>query len=362
MNWTIKQVLTKLEKKGYEAYITGGFVRDYLLGSKSFDVDICTNAKPKELIHIFPNGVFNGIGGISFKIKKFNFEITTYRRELKYENRKPVFLEFIDDLLIDIKRRDFTINAFIMDKQGKITDYLTSYEDLNKKIIKIIGDIEIKLKEDPLRILRSIRFAANLNFKLETKLYQSIKKNYALVATLSNTRIKDELDKILLSNNPMYGLNLLKELGILNAIDINYSTITPVKNLLGMYAQLEIKALPFTKKEKTIINDLKSILKDQNLTKYTIYKWDISLIEIAADILRLDIKEIRKKKRNLPIKNYQDIKITAKEITKLLNISYDKTLNIIYEDLANSLISGKIKNTHSAISTYLINNQDRWHK
>ena len=106
MQKIIKNVLDVIEKQGYEAYIVGGYVRDQLLGIISYDVDICTNAKPKELIKILPNTKIN-LGGISFKINEYNFDITTYREELKYENRKPISYNYINNLLLDLKRRDY---------------------------------------------------------------------------------------------------------------------------------------------------------------------------------------------------------------------------------------------------------------
>lgn len=358
MKKVIKKVINNINKAGYEAFIVGGYVRDYLMGIESFDIDICTNAKPDTLMTIFPLATFNNIGGIAFSIKKYNFEITTYRKELQYENRKPIKIKFISDLLIDLQRRDFTINTLIMNKKGIIKDYLHGISDLQNKQIKIVGDIKTKLTEDPLRIMRAIRFASTLNFKLEDNFYHYIKKNNKLVATLSSTRLKEELDKILLSDYPIYGLSLLKELDIMN---INYSNITAIKNLTGMYAQLKTNiSLPFTKKEKQNINSLKEILKDKKITNYTLYSYDKEIIELAASILKLDIKYLKKRFKKLPIHSRKDIKITALEITKLLNLSYDKNISIIYKELEKNIISGKIKNIHKDIYKYLKENQHSW--
>ena len=111
MNKIIKNVLTKIENNGYEAYLIGGYVRDLLVGKSSYDIDICTNATPRELINIFPNGSTKNLGGIDFKIKEYHFEITTYREEIKYKNRKPIEYHYVNSLIEDLKRRDFTINT-----------------------------------------------------------------------------------------------------------------------------------------------------------------------------------------------------------------------------------------------------------
>ena len=104
MNKIIKNILTIIEKKGYEAYLIGGYVRDLLLGKSSYDIDICTNATPKELITIFPKASTKNLGGISFKIKEYNFEITTYREEIKYKNRKPIEYNYTTNLISDLQR------------------------------------------------------------------------------------------------------------------------------------------------------------------------------------------------------------------------------------------------------------------
>ena len=125
MNNSIKKILNKLEKNGFEAYVVGGYVRDYLLNITSYDVDICTNALPKDIIKVFKikKGVSN-YGSIGFKIGKYNYDITTYREDGEYNNHKPKSIRYVDNLLIDLKRRDFRINSICMNSEGKIFDYL----------------------------------------------------------------------------------------------------------------------------------------------------------------------------------------------------------------------------------------------
>ena len=140
-----------------------------------------------------------------------------------------------------------------MDKNSKVIDLLNGVDDLNNQTIKMIGDIETKLLDDPLRILRAIRFATVLDFSIDEKLYQGLKKNYQLVLSLSKTRIKEELNKILLSSNFMKGLNILKELGILDLLNISYGDITYVQDVLGMWSQINTNDMPFTNNEKKSI-------------------------------------------------------------------------------------------------------------
>ena len=355
MNKLIKNILSKIENHGFEAYIIGGYVRDLLVGKSSFDIDICTNATPKELIKIFPQSSTKNLGGIEFKIREYHFEITTYREEIKYKNRKPIEYNYINNLVEDLKRRDFTINAICMNTKREIIDLIDGTKDLANLKIKMIGNIKTKIKEDPLRILRAIRIATHLNFSLDSELYKELKKEYKRVLKLSNTRIKEELDKILLSENPKKGLKLLEELGISKLLGLTYNEITNVKNLEAMYAQIDIKYnLPFTKVERENIKNIKSILKKGDINKSTLYKHGLFLTTVAGEILNINKKTINKMYKELPIKVRKDLNITPDEIVKILNIEYSSIVGKILNDLENLIISGKIKNKKKDIIKYLI--------
>ena len=148
MEREIKKVLNTIEKNGYEAYIVGGYVRDLFLNTNSYDIDICTNALPKELLTLFPSGNVGIYGAIDFKIGKYSFEITTYRKEYNYQKRHPNKIEYINNLLEDLSRRDFTINTLCMNSRGNIVDILKGEEDLNRRVIAAVGDASSKIKED----------------------------------------------------------------------------------------------------------------------------------------------------------------------------------------------------------------------
>lgn len=354
MDKIIKNILTKIESNGYEAYVIGGYVRDLLVGKHSYDIDITTNATPKELLTIFPSSNTKNLGGIDFKIKEYHFEITTYREEIKYKNRKPIEYNYIDNLITDINRRDFTINAICMNKKGEIIDLINGTEDLRNNKIKMIGDIDTKIKEDPLRILRGIRIAAHMNFALESNLYKSFKENNKEILKLSNTRIKEELDKILLSDNVRKGIKLLEELGITKILGISkYENIVPIKSLEGMYAQIKIEyELPYTKPEKENIEKIKEILVENNITKETIYKYGLYLSLIVAEIKGINKKVINKMYKELPIHDKSEINIKAEELMKLFGIS-GKMISATLEELESLIINNKLKNKKSEIIKYL---------
>lgn len=351
MDKIIKNVLTELNKNGFEAYLVGGFVRDYLLGIKTYDIDICTTALPKDIYNIF-NICANNYGGAKLIIENYNIDITTFRKDAKYSNRHPLEVKYVTDLKEDLKRRDFTINTICMDKDENIIDLLNGIEDLNNRIIKMIGDNEKRLEEDPLRILRAIRFATVLNFEIDEKLIRAIKKKKELVKTLSKERVKNELSKILMSTNYKKGLELFKKLEIDKELEIEYKETTYTKDLIGMWAQIKVKDIPFTNIEKSNIIDITEIVKGNSINNYTLYKYGLYVNLIAGMILNISSKKINQMYKKLPIKERKDIDIKGNEIINLLNIE-GKRVNEIYEDLTNKILNGSLKNKKGEIIKYL---------
>ena len=238
------KIINKLEENGYIAYIVGGFVRDYILGINSTDVDIATTATPKEIMEIFQLNALpkEEYGSITLYIKNDRFEITTFRKEIKYlNNRKPIEFEYINSLLEDLNRRDFTINTLCMDKNGNIIDLLGGKKDIEKKIINTVGDSNYKFSQDSLRILRAIRFATNLNFSLSEEVKSAIINNKSLLRKLSFSRKKQELDKIFSSKNSKYGVDLLLELKLDEDLEIyNLDRINLNNDIIGIWASLTI--------------------------------------------------------------------------------------------------------------------------
>ena len=176
MKEEIREILSLINNNGYEAYIIGGYVRDKLLGINSLDIDICTSAKYDALKKILPALKYIGLFSSTLNINNLNIQITTYRIEKDYNGRKPLHIEYTPFFEEDIKRRDFTINSIAMDKDGKLFDLYNGISDLNNCIIKTVGNSDMKIKEDHLRILRAIRFATLLNFTFDDNLDNSIKK------------------------------------------------------------------------------------------------------------------------------------------------------------------------------------------
>lgn len=185
--------------------MVGGCVRDSLLGLKPKDFEYYNISITRNNWKLFTKTIPTGIkhGTVTVVIDKENFEVTTYRTEENYiDNRRPEKVEFVKDLKEDLSRRDFTINAFAYNDKEGLIDYFNGMDDLKNKVIRAVGDPNKRFNEDALRMLRAIRFSAQLGFSIESKTYDAIKDNVQLIKNISNERIRDELCKILLSDNP----------------------------------------------------------------------------------------------------------------------------------------------------------------
>ncbi|NLL01832.1 MAG: hypothetical protein GX265_02290 [Mollicutes bacterium] len=356
MNNKLRKVLKRIEENGFEAYIVGGYVRDHILGIESTDIDICTNALPKDIIKIFKVTGKSEYGSFTIKIGKYNIDITTYRSESNYVNRKPQTVEYIDNLITDIKRRDFTINSLCMNSSGQIIDLLDGRKDIEKRIIRVIGDLEQKLTEDPLRILRAVRFSIILDFALDEKIIIFIKKNKNLIKTLSYTKIKAELDRIFSSKRVKEGLKVLKDLDLLGVLGINYQDIKIVPDILGIWAQIEFdKNYPFTKNNLQCINKIRAIIKNKELKSRILFENDLYVLMVAGEILDYQRTEITRMYSSLPIKSIKNLKITTDDIIKLLNINPSSKIKQIYDDLIDKILSNEIKNNYTSLKKYLLN-------
>lgn len=360
MNKTAKEILTLLESNGYKSYIVGGYVRDFLLGINSTDIDICTSATMKDVLSLI-RGEVNEYNSLNLKRNELNIDITTFRMEGSYQNRRPTSISYTSDLESDLKRRDFTINTICMDKEGHIIDILNGKKDLDDKIIRVVGDVKTKLKEDPLRILRAIRFATTLDFKLESGLASEVKKEGYLVSTLSAYRIKEELSKILTSPNYKKGLKLLKEFDLCDAIGISYTNLVPTKDICGMWAQMKwSKDLPFTKREKENIVKLREIMNLKIINSEVIYKYGLYLSLIAGEILGIEANSIHEIYERLPIYQRKELNISFLEIVDILEITPSKKAGEIESFLIKEVVNGKLPNDKEKLKSYLLENKRKW--
>ena len=350
-------ILNILSDNHHEAYIVGGYVRDKLLNRKSNDIDICTSATPKQIMELFPNTSSPCYGSVNIVYKNTNFDITTFRKDIKYEdNRTPIKIKYIKSIKKDLLRRDFTINTLCIDKKGKIHDYLNATPDLNNCLIKTVGNPKYRLKEDALRILRAVRFATILDFEIEEKTKHYLKEYAYLLKNLSYQRKKQELDIIFMSINKEKGIKLLIDLGIDEYLDIpNLKEIIPCSDLSGIWAQLNVDNLyPFTKVEKKGIEKIRNLLSLNIHDKYNIYKYGLYISTVAYQIKEENISNLNEIYNQLPIHERKDIEIDGEEIANLLSKKSGDYLKKILEDIEKQIILGNIPNQKSSLEKYIL--------
>ena len=361
MNKVALNVLKKINDNGYKAFLVGGYPRDLYLNKESIDFDICTSATPKQLKDIFGDLILpsENYGSVTLILNNFRFEITTFRRELKYlNNRKPIEIEYVTDLLEDLKRRDFTMNTMCIDKNGLLIDLLDGKSDIDNRVIKTVGDAFKKIEEDSLRILRAIRFSTVLNFELTDDLKSAILKNKHLLKNLSYYRKKEELDKIFSHPNVSVGIKLIKELELDKELELsNIDKLIPTTYQIGIWAQLDVTSkYSFNKVEKTTIKQINELRNLNVLDPNNIYKYGLYIATIVGEILKIDIKKINEIYNNLYIHNKSEIKIEASEICVLLNKKAGKFLNEIYSDLEYKLVNKLIVNKKEDLKKYILEN------
>lgn len=224
-------IVEKLQDAGFKAYYAGGSVRDMLLGKDVSDFDIATSALPDDIEKLFEKTIPVGkkFGTISVVSNGHSFEVTTFRKESDYEDRRrPANVTFTDEKE-DATRRDFTVNAIFYDPVAKkYIDYVGGMEDIKKKSIRFVGNADERINEDHLRLVRAIRFKITLGFQYDNSTFEAIRKNADLIKNVSAERIRIELDKIVSSPRRHQGLIELSESGLLKNI------IPELENLKGV--------------------------------------------------------------------------------------------------------------------------------
>ena len=355
------KLLKEITSHSYQAYIVGGFVRDYLLGIESNDIDITTNATPKQIKEIFEDSCLpnEDYGSVTVILKGIRFEITTFRKEIEYlNNRKPIEIQYIDDLYEDLLRRDFVINTLCMDENGEILDYLGGKEDIKNKIIRTVGNSYDKFHEDSLRILRAIRFATILDFTLDEEIKEAILKTKSLLSHLSYYRKKEELDKIFTSPNYKKGIQTLLDLGLDQELEIPnlYKVLdTDAISLVGIWRILDVTdKYPFHKSEGELIRSVREVLDQDIMDPYVLYHYGLYVNSVAGEVRKMDIKKITEAYIGLVIHARREIEIDADTIMELLHKAPGRYIQEIYDDLEKEILYKRIENKREVLSQYIV--------
>ncbi|MDB6186108.1 CCA tRNA nucleotidyltransferase [Gemella haemolysans] len=369
-------ILEKFNEAGYEAYLVGGCVRDYLLNDDFSDIDITTNALPDEVKQIFKKSIDTGIqhGTVTILINGDSFEVTTFRTEDDYiDHRTPEKVEFVSDLKEDLDRRDFTINAMALDSKGKLYDYHCGEKDLRNKIIKTVNNPNERFFEDALRMLRAFRFSSKLGFEIEENTLKAIKNNAELIKFVSIERIVNEFRKLLTGKGNKRSLELLLDSKLNNYIPfldevskiIDFSNYTFCQSLyilsnINDISFEKLKELKLSNKEIKQVKIYEKINKDfiSNVPlEIILYNYDIEDIAFIASYSKYcDMEDIKKIK--LPIESFNDIAITSMEIISIIDKPAGPWIKEIIKKLEEDIILYKIDNTRKDILDFLMKIRD----
>ncbi|MGA2721928.1 MAG: CCA tRNA nucleotidyltransferase [Bryobacteraceae bacterium] len=214
-----RAVIAKLRGAGHQAYLVGGCVRDLLLGAEPKDFDVSTDARPARIMELFPQSGQVGahFGVVLVRDARSQVEVATFRSDHDYaDGRRPASVHFESDPREDVLRRDFTINGLMMEADtGKVLDYVGGRADLERHMVRAIGDPDARFREDHLRLLRAVRFAARLGFEIDAATFEAIVRHHALILKVAAERVRDELERILMEGGARRGLELLDASGML---------------------------------------------------------------------------------------------------------------------------------------------------
>lgn len=380
-------ILEKLEKNGFQAYFVGGSVRDALINRPIGDIDITTSAPPKVVMDLFDKVIPIGIahGTVIVRWQEKSFEVTTFRTEEGYTDfRHPDEVVFVSDIKEDLKRRDFTINAIAMDKYGNITDPFGGKRDIEERLIKAVGNPVERFREDPLRMMRAVRFVSQLNFQLDSATEKAIQRTSSLMEKIAVERIAVEIEKMFSGSGLDKAIEHIEYTGLHYAIPIWKEDPTLLararEHLIPLYSMEEILAffqllgtdisLLLWAKEWKLSNRVKNraesllngveIYKTEGLTNWLVYKLPPQLatglkrLILAHCKLEIDLAEWDNIYENLPIQSKQELAISGKEIIKLFpQRKKGQWIQEIIEKAEYQVVNGILKNDKKEIKEWV---------
>ncbi|CAM3661085.1 CCA tRNA nucleotidyltransferase [Weissella cibaria] len=377
-------ILETIEAAGFEAYFVGGSVRDTLLGKPIHDVDIATSAYPEEVKALFERTVDTGIehGTVMILDHGQGYETTTFRTESTYTDfRRPDEVTFVRSLAEDLKRRDFTVNAFALTKDGEIIDMFDGLSDMENHVLRAVGEAEERFHEDALRMMRAVRFAAQLDFKIEAATLQAIKDNAPLLANIAIERTNVEFTKLLQGKAARYGLlemiatNLNQYMPGLEVVDIDligYAELLadaqPQNDVaawtllvfeLGLTPEDAVVFLKKWKQSNDMVKTIKASIKLLNklrlgdVTAWDLYEAGNAIDNVLAvanlSELVVDVAGLKARYEDLKIKNKGELAFNGGNLTKELGMKPGPLFGKILATLEQKVVAGDLNNSHDVL-------------
>ncbi|MCM3389046.1 CCA tRNA nucleotidyltransferase [Ureibacillus chungkukjangi] len=377
------QVIDRIEKSGFEAVIVGGAVRDHLLQRKVNDVDVATSALPLEIKEIFSSTVDVGIehGTVLVLDEGEPIEVTTYRTEGTYSDyRRPEEVKFVRNLEEDLQRRDFTINAMAFTKDGDIIDLYGGKEDIENKVIRAVGDPNVRFREDALRMLRAIRFGSQLGFTIEEKTLKAIQVDSDLIDFIANERIAMEMAKVWKSKFVYYGLQLLIESNLSKFLVGHFSdqlehwrTFKAEKSEIGwaylcLLNRQEMQDIVdfyrLSKKEKTFVRKTLNAFDElrQKWTAMDYFSNELEILETAYDFARwqnialpFEKEEIHAVKNSLPIQAIDQLAISGNHLMSWTTRKSGPWIKVALDAAIIAVLNGYVENEEDKLKEWFLN-------
>ena len=354
------EVINILEDAGYESYIVGGAVRDLMLKIIPDDFDITTEALPKQIEDLFGKEIVE-IGPFLVTNLTYNgkvLQLTTFRKDGKYsKNRTPVSYKAVKRVKKDLRRRDFTINTILMDRNRELIDIFHGAKDLDAKIIKTVQNPRKTFQTDALRILRAIRFATIYDFEFEEKTEKAIKDKACLVKKLSPFRKREELFKIFLKGDITKAVYLLKKYKLDQCLEINnLKPFVKVDSEIGLFAQLDINLddWDFTKEQRKKIIALKNLLIKEKLDIFDLINNGFDIFSLAVIIKGEPADQVMKQYQKLTTRSIDDLDVTSKQISDIFDGKSDNMISDIKENVFKEVVRGNVENEFKKIRKYII--------
>lgn len=383
------EVLRRLEEAGHEAVFVGGAVRDFILGKVPTDIDIATSAEPREVKKVFSNTIDVGIahGTVLVIAHGEPIEVTTFRTESTYtDHRRPDDVAFVKSFKEDLLRRDFTMNALAMTREGNLIDLFGGKQDLQNCLIRAVGDPVDRFNEDALRMLRAIRFSSVLDFKIEERTLQAIGEKAAQIRFISIERIKIEMDKLFLGKNPVRAFNYLANSNLCDALPLfpkvfdNLNRVIPFDTSLEGWTYLAIsgnfsaadisRAYKLSNDERKFIAAVLQLFKKRIVRLYTLddyYAADLIVLKSTEKLFEafysdkptLTKEQLREKKRNLPIQSIKDLAVNGNNLIQWAGCRGGNWTGAWIEKIEHSVLHGLIANDLNTIKDWFINDFKR---
>ncbi|MCE5089705.1 CCA tRNA nucleotidyltransferase [Staphylococcus devriesei] len=386
-------ILETIEDNEFKAYFVGGSVRDYLMDRAIHDIDITTSATPDEVEEMFDKTIPIGKehGTINVVYNNENYEVTTFRAEAEYlDHRRPSEVYFVRDLKEDLQRRDFTINAIAMDRYYKVYDYFDGQRDINQQRIRTVGNAQERFSEDALRIIRGLRFQAQLGFSLDEATYSAMQDQIADIEHLSIERIIVEFKKLIKGKNVSQSyrnslnLSLFDYVPFFKEIDMSETTITmPISFEIWLailmaksQSELSLAILKLSNKEKSMIQLYKKIILElpnvNSKDAFRIFVYDYgeqNILEIfsiqslltlnnlaISSPLIVNAKSINEVAQQLPIHERKEMNINGGDLLNYFHKKSGPWLKEVLREIECAIITNKVQNVKKEILEWVKDN------